>query len=331
MLNNKSEDAGRGRREANSFGASSDLWMLFTVIIWGVNLTVVKFGLSEFPGHVFNWLRLFGASVLLFLFLLLRGESLSLSRSEFWRIIFLGFLGNTFYQVLFIEGINLTTASNASLIMTSSPVFIALLSTWFRVESLPREGWVGIFLSFLGLYLVITQRTGGLTLSSRYWRGDLMILLGNLGWAGYTIFSRPLLSKLSPLKLAATTMAAGAFLYLPFGLASAGRFRSSAVDVKGWAALFFSFIFALGVGFVVWYHSLRRIGNSRTGIYSYLTPLVAIITAHFALGEKITSLQAFGGLIILFGFSLTRSGKWWLRLNQKPASGKPSSGHQLSG
>ncbi len=321
MVNSEGVNSRKVELQTNSFRKSSDLWMLITVIIWGVNLTVVKYGLSEFPGHVFNWLRLLGASLLLFLLLLIRKESLSLSRSEFWWVIFLGFLGNTFYQVLFIQGINLTNASNASLIMTSSPIFIALLSTWFRVESLPKEGWAGIFLSFVGLYLVITQRTGGLTLSSRSLQGDLMILLGNLGWAGYTIFSRPLLARLSPLKLAATTMASGALLYLPFGLASAGKFRWQAVHWRGWAALVFSFVFALGFGFVVWYHSLRRVGNSRTGIYSYLTPLVAIITAHFALGERITLLQALGGLVILFGFSLTRSGKWWLRLNQKPVPG----------
>lgn len=321
MVKSEGMKSGKGQLQPNSFRRSSDFWMLITVIIWGVNLTVVKYGLSEFTGHVFNWLRLLGASLLLFLFLLIRRESLSLSRPEFWWVIFLGFLGNTFYQVLFIQGINLTNASNASLIMTSSPVFIALLSTWLRLESLPKEGWAGIFLSFVGLYLVITQRSGGLMLSSRSLQGDLMILLANLGWAGYTIFSRPLLSRISPLKLAATTMASGAFLYLPFGLASAQKFRWNSVDWKGWVALVFSLVFALGFGFVVWYHSLRRVGNSRTGIYSYLTPLVAIITAHFFLGEKITFLQAVGGLIILFGFSLTRSGKWWLRLNQKPLSG----------
>jgi len=305
----------------NSAWGSSDFLMLFTVIIWGVNLTIVKLALQEFPPHLFNLLRLFGASLFLLFFLLLRRESLSLSRSELLWVIFLGFLGNTFYQVLFIQGISLTTASNASLIMTSSPLFIALLSTWLGHEKLSREGWLGLFLSLVGLYLVITQRTGGLSFSSRSLRGDLMILLGNLGWAGYTIFSRPRLKNMSSLKLAALTMVSGMILYLPFGLPQSSSFSFSAVSWQGWAEVSFSFIFALGLGFVVWYNSLRYVGNSRTGIYSYLTPLVAIITAHLALAERITWLQGLGGLIILFGFSLTRAGLWWHRPSQKPLSG----------
>ncbi len=302
---------------------STDLLMLFTVFIWGINLTVVKFALKEFPPHGFNFLRLLGASLFLLLFLLWRQESPHLRRSDLFRVIYLGFLGNTFYQVLFIQGINLTTASNASLVMTSSPIFIALLSTWFRQEKLSREGWLGLFLSFFGLYLVITQRTGGLTFNSRSLQGDLMILLGNLGWAGYTIFSRPMLKVISPLKLAATTMASGALLYFPFGLVSLRSFSLSSVSGKAWAALVFSFMFALGICFVIWYHSLRRVGNSRTGIFSYLTPLTAVLTAHFFLGERITFLQAVGGTIILFGFSLTRSGLWWrkVKVSSPPYAG----------
>lgn len=296
-----------------SHWGKSDFLMLLAVFIWGINLSVVKFALTEFPPYFFNSLRLAGASLFLFSWLILKGEKLSVPRQEIFPLVLVGFLGNALYQIFFIKGISLTTASNASLIMTSSPLFIAILSTLLKHEHLDRHSWLGLFLSLFGLYLVITQRSGGFSFSSRSLQGDVVILLANLCWAGYTIYSRPYLKIMSPTKLAALTMLAGTCLYLPFGFLDYNHFSWKAISWKGWAALIYSFALALGLGFVIWYNSLRSVGNSRTAIYSYLTPLVAILTAHWTLKERITFIQGLGGLIVLFGFSLTRSGLWWRR------------------
>jgi|YelNatPaOPRAMG01_1025707.scaffolds.fasta_scaffold00002_114 drug/metabolite transporter (DMT)-like permease len=300
-----------------SHWGKSDFFMLLAVFIWGVNLSVVKYALTEFPTYFFNCLRLIGASLFLLLLALASGENFRVPRSKILSLIFIGFLGNGLYQIFFIKGISLTTASNASLIMTSSPLFIALLSTLFRHERLSGSGWSGLFISFFGLYLVITQRSGGFSLSSSSLRGDLLILLANLSWAGYTIYSRPFLRIMSPLKLAALTMTAGTFFYFPVGLLDVRAFTLTEITWKGWLSLIFSFALALGVSFVFWYKSLKSVGNSRTAIYSYLTPLVAILTAHLALKERITLVQGVGGLFVLFGFSLTRSGLWWRRWLKK--------------
>lgn len=296
-----------------SHWGKSDFLMLLAVFIWGINLSVVKFALTEFPPYFFNLLRLVGASLFLLLLLISKREKVTVPPSEVFPLMFIGFLGNAIYQFLFIKGISLTTASNASLIMTSSPIFIALLSTLLKHEHLDRHRWFGLLLSVFGLYLVITQRSGGLSFSSRSLQGDMVILVANLCWAGYTIYSRPYLKIMSPTKLAALTMLAGTLFYLPFGFLDSARFSWEAISWKGWLALIYSFALALGIGFVIWYNSLRSVGNSRTAIYSYLTPLVAILTAHWALNERITLVQGIGGLIVLFGFSLTRSGLWWRR------------------
>ncbi|MCX7973521.1 MAG: DMT family transporter [Candidatus Aminicenantes bacterium] len=295
----------------------SDLLMFVAVLIWGINLSIVKIALTEFPPYFFNFLRLVGASFVLLIYLIITGEKISVPKFNLYSIVFIGFLGNTLYQIFFIKGVSLTTASNASLIMTSSPLFIALLSTLLKHEHLARLNWLGLFLSLFGLYLVITQRSGDFSLSSRSLQGDILILLANLCWAGYTIYSRPYLEIMSPAKLAALTMMAGTLFYLPFGFLDIKHFSWSNISWKGWLALVFSFVFALGISFVIWYNSLRSVGNSRTAIYSYLTPLVALLTAHFTLNERITIIQGLGGLIVLFGFSLTRSGLWWRRLTKK--------------
>jgi drug/metabolite transporter (DMT)-like permease len=82
----------------------------------------------------------------------------------------------------------------------------------------------------------------------------------------------------------------------------------SHISLKAWAALAFSGLFALSVCYVIWYASVKRVGNSRTSIYDNLIPIFTIFFAYFLLDERITLLQGVGTLVILCGVYLTRSG-----------------------
>lgn len=313
------ELSGKNFEENGKFG-TTDVFMLLTVLVWGANFSVVKIALREFPPLAFNGVRLFSASLFLWVILLARREKILPERRDLGKIILLSFLGNSVYQILFIKGISLTTASNTALVMASTPVLIALLSSYFAKERLPWAGWAGIIMSFGGLYLVITQRAGALALSREYLAGDAMILAGNLCWAVYTVFSRPLLVKYSPLRLAAMTLPAGTLMYLPFAAGELADLRWPEISPIAWASLVYSAILAIGLGFIIWYASLRRVGNSRTGIYGNITPVVAVLVAHFFLGERITAFQVLGAGVIFAGFYLARSG---YRLNEKRRLSKP--------
>ena len=199
---------------------SSDLFMLFATLFWAINFSFIKIALREFSPLGFNGIRLAFASLLLILFLLVSRENLSMIRSDLWKIIVLGIVGNTVFQILFIHGLNWTTASNTAIVMAMTPVFVALLSSVFRQERVHWLAWSGIVVSFIGFYLVISKQTGLFQFSWQNIRGDLMIFFGNLCWALYTVFSKPLLTRMSPLKLTAITMTIGAVFYLPFCMPS---------------------------------------------------------------------------------------------------------------
>ncbi len=291
--------------------SSTDLLMLFTVIIWGLNFSVVKIALREFTPHAFNGPRLSLASLLLFLFLWRKEREWSLSGRDWLKIGVLGIVGNTFYQTLFINGINSTTASSTSLVMTTTPIFIALMSAIFIRERIHWAGWAGILLSFFGLYLVFFGPSFSLGLSGGDIRGKLFILLGNLCWAVYTVFSKPLLGRFTPLKLTALTLAAGTFFYLPLAAQDILRLPWTSLSQRSWAALLFSALFAIALSYLIWYSSVHRVGNTKTGIYSNITPVFTVFFAHFFLGEKVNIYQVVGAFIIFFGFYMTRFGYRW--------------------
>lgn len=288
--------------------AATDFFMLLAVLFWAVNFTVIKIALREFSPQGFNGLRLLLSSFLLILVLALGRENLSLRRSDFWAALGLGLIGHTGYQLLFIHGLNWTKVSNTSMVMALTPVFIALLSTFLRHEKIHWAGWLGIWVSFAGFYLVITQQGEGFQLTWQNVRGDLMIFAGNILWAVYSVFSKPFLNRISPLKWTSLTLAFGTVFYLPFAALDIVRMPWKGISFQGWASLFYSAVFAIAVCYVIWYTSVRRIGNSKTAIYGNMNVIFSVSIAYVFLAERITLFQMCGAAIIFAGVYLTRFG-----------------------
>jgi drug/metabolite transporter (DMT)-like permease len=295
------------QNEYQRFGAT-DVLMLLTVVVWGVNFSVIKISLREFSPHGFNGVRLIAASLILLLALKLSGERLAVAREDIVKILVLCILGHAVYQYLFITAISLSTASNTSLIMASSPVIIALLSSLAGQEKIHWAGWAGILIALFGLYLVVTQRAGTFSFTWQNLRGDTLILVGNICWAVYTVLLKPLLEKYSPLKLAALSLSLGTLFYLTIAAPAIVKISWKTISVGAWGGLAFSAVMAVSLCFIIWNVSLQKVGNTKTGIYSNITPLFAVLAAYFFLGERITPLQAVGAVVIFLGFYLTRSG-----------------------
>jgi len=282
--------------------------MIFSILTWAMNFSLVKFALREFAPLGFNGLRMLLASLFLMALLFLKKEKISLEKVQILPIIFLGIVGNTVYQLLFIHGINLSTASNTSLVMSMSPIFVAILSSISGQEKIHWAGWLGILLSFIGFYLVALSNHREIGFQQKSVRGELLILGGNLCWALYTVYAKPLLEKMSPLKLSALTLSIGTLFYLPFCKGDFHKTISKDISFASWAALIYSFLLALVFGYLAWYSSVKRIGNSKTAIYNYMTPVFAVFFAHIFLAESISFLQICGALTIFIGVYFTRSG-----------------------
>ncbi len=150
-----------------------------------------------------------------------------------------------------------------------------------------------------------------IALSNRALKGNLMILAGNFFWAVYTVFTKPYLEKYSPLKLTALTMAIGTLFYLPITFRDVLRQPWGSLSARGWAALLFSAVFAIALSYFIWYSSVRRIGNTKTGIFGNITPVFTVFFAHLFLGERVTIPEVAGAVIIFLGFYLTRFGYRW--------------------
>lgn len=306
-----------GDVDYKKFG-TTDILMLSAMLFWAVNFSFVKIALRELSPLGFNGIRLLFASVVLVIILVLSGENLKVDQKTFWKLVFLGLIGNTAYQMLFIHGFDMTTASNSAIIIAMMPVFIALLSSRMKHERIHSAAWAGILFSFIGFYLVISSRLGTFQFSSLSVRGDLLIFCGNICWAVFTVFSKPLLERMSPLKLTTLTMVVGTVFFLPFSIKDISRITYRSVSLKAWGSLLYSGLFALVICYVIWYASVKRVGNTKTAIYDYLIPVFTVIFAYFIIDERISGQQAVGALIIFLGVYLARIGyRSFIRQNKK--------------
>jgi drug/metabolite transporter (DMT)-like permease len=286
----------------------SDLAMLFVVLAWGVNLTVLKIGLRGLPPHAFNAVRLTLASLAYLAILALTPSGFRPAKGDLWKMAGLGLLGLTAYQVFFIKAISVMNASAAAVVMGTSPVFIALLSTAVGQEKIHWAGWVGIALSFAGFFLVVSGENGGGGFTWQGARGAVLILLANACWAGYTVFARPVLERNRPFQVSALATVLGTAVYLPFSLRELSRLDWGSITPLGWGAIAYSGLVAITLCFALWYVSLKAVGSAKTGVYGNLTPIVAVVFAAIVLGDRLTSLQALGAAVTLAGVYLTRSG-----------------------
>jgi len=284
-----------------------DLLLLLMILIWGSNFSVVKVALRDFPEIPFNAMRLVvGTIVFLAAIRFMRDRSTPttpLTREDWKRFFLLGLVGTFLYQLCFVAGVRRTSVGNSSLIIGASPVVIALFSSWAGHERVPPLRWFGVFMALAGLYLVVGHR---LDLSAQTWRGDALIIVSVFCWALYSVASQPVLKRYSPLVVTGVTFSIGAVLYVLAAIPILFSVDWRSISTLSWVLMFASAVLALNVSYLIWYTGLQRLGGTRTSVYSYLTPIVAMIVAAIWLGEPISGNQMTGAGAILAGLVITR-------------------------
>jgi drug/metabolite transporter (DMT)-like permease len=278
-----------------------DAALVATILMWAVNFSVVKFALRNFTPMAFTGIRLVLAS-LCFLALARLSPGPSLLASDRKRLVVLGLVGHTIYQVLFIQGIQATTASNSAILLGLTPVFVALLGLHFSTDAPCAGVFVGIGISILGVYLVLhdSSRVGGSLL------GDALTLGATFCWSLHTVLSQPVVARYGPLRTSAWAISIGSLAFLPLSVPELYRMSPASIPASAWWALGYSIVFSLVVAYGLWYFAVGRIGPTQTAIYSNLTPVAAVIVAYLALGEPVGRLQLVGAVVIFVGIYLVR-------------------------
>ncbi len=285
--------------------------------MWGFNILVFKHAIdikanpAAINPWVFNALRLVFATTTLGILAWIESVYWPAPRVKFskLRVFAFAMLTGFIYLLVFVKGISLTTAGNTALILSSMPMWTAMLSFFFVHERLPGVTWLGLFITFLGTVLVTTFSGGKVSLASEYFVGNLLMLLAAMSWASGTVLSRSLLQALTPLQLAFIS----ALITTPIHLVIVAPQLSAAWPqaTQWWTGLeiIYSGVFSTGLAYASWHVGVRILGGSHAAVYQNIVTLVAVLGGWIFLREQPLIAQVAGGLLIVLGLVLMRRGR----------------------
>lgn len=279
---------------------TTDAMLIFVALLWGANYIALKWAMAGLSPFVVIAFRFVIACPILWSITRRwhRGERLA---ERDWPLMLLASVIFGLVQIGYINGLNLTTVTNGALISAIMPIFVAVLAPFAGAESLGRRGWIGIFLSFAGIVLVIGQPESG-TL-----RGDLATLLSACGWGIYMLMLRPLLERSSSSLVTAYSLALSGVLPILVALPYIVQADWLHTTFQMWFGIFFSGAIAFGVGNVLWNRGMGAIGPSRTVIYTSLVPVIAAAASWLLLDERLSVVQLVGAGFTLVGVYTVQS------------------------
>ncbi len=270
----------------------------------------MKIGLDQIDVYVFNAVRLTISAFVLAAFALreLRRGIMPQKGITGTHVLVYAIAVAAVYQLLFLLGISRTTSGNTALIIATVPMWTALLARIFNGERLQRLAWWGLGIALMGTVIVALQK-GDVTAGREHLVGNLMILAAALLWSGGTVYSRPLLKRISPLQLSASA----ALIALPLHmLLAAGQYERSLPALRSanlWLIILYAGVLSSGLALPMWNLGVRHAGAAHAAIIQNLIPLIAILAAWITRGESATAAQLFGGGLILGGLVTMRLGR----------------------
>jgi drug/metabolite transporter (DMT)-like permease len=289
----------RGLRLGRAVGWG-DALVLSATILWSVNVVVVKLALADSGPLSYSAIRyLLGGLALLGLAHRLERPLVLPRGRDALLIVAAALTGVLINQSSFTVSLSLTNPDNVAMISGITPLLVASWFVWRRREHFGLRVWVGLFLGFAGLVLVV----GAGVWSS--WLGVLIALGNPLSWAVYLLLLPRLLGRYGPLTVSALVTMLGALMLLPFGVADAVA-RHPHLTWHWLGLLGYSTVLALVLTSWLYLLGVRRLGPARTAVYVYLQPFLAVIAAGVLIGEPILPLQLLGGVIMLIGVAWGR-------------------------
>lgn len=262
-----------------------------------------RFVLPHFPAGALVTVRVLGATVVLLALNAVSGARWVRDRHDLLQLVILGMLGIAANQTLFLYGLKHTTAINATILVTTVPVFTVLGSVLTRREPPSWLKFAGIALAGAGaVYLIGPDR---ISLAPDVALGNAMIVLGMVCYAAYFLYSKPILRRYGSVTVSFYVMFFASFGVLPLGVGAAQEMKVAEISPAVWLTVAYIVVFPTILTYLLNLWALKRVSSNLVAVYIYLQPLFAAAVAPLVLpGENLTIRAAIAGLAIFAGLAL---------------------------
>ncbi|HEV8588241.1 MAG TPA: DMT family transporter, partial [Pyrinomonadaceae bacterium] len=261
-----------------------------------------KIALRTLPSLSLVGFRVLGAALALTALGLVTRKLGRIARRDWSLLVASSLLGIVLNQWLFVKGLSLTTAVNATLLGTTIPVFTLLVSIVLGNDRASVRQVIGILLAGAGVVYLIGPERADFSHGSRV--GDLLIITNSLCYGTYIAISKRLVSRYNALTVITWIFLVGCVPAVPVGVVSLSKISVAAVPVPVWLAVAYIILFATVVCYYLNSWALARVAPSTVAVYIYLQPLIAFSIAPLILGEKVSSRVIVASLLVFAGVAV---------------------------
>jgi drug/metabolite transporter (DMT)-like permease len=245
----------------------------------------------------------YSAPVFLVMAIFARRGRAPISRGDWLRILWLGFIGYYLASLVDFIGLQYVTAALERLMLYLYPTIVVVLSALFLHQRITGRIVAALILSYAGIALVFGRDLRLAGDPDALLLGGALVFAGAFLYAVYLVGAGPVIARLGSLRFIALAMLAStAFVFAQFAatrpvasLAAPSRIQLLSLAMAIFSTVLPTYLIA---------EAIRRIGANRTSLLGSLGPLFTIAFGFWILGEPVHWIQLAGAALVLAGVTL---------------------------
>ena len=280
--------------------ARAHLSLIAATLIYGVTYAIAKQVMPDYLSpFALVFTRIAGACILFWMFSLLLPRE-KIERKDIRRLIIATLFGVVVNQSLFLNGLNMTTPIDASIIMTATPILVMIIARFLIREPITLFKIIGIIAGATGAILLILY---GETLSfgNNHMLGNSLIVANATSYAVYLVVVKPLMKKYHPVTLMKWIFLFGLLLVSGPGLPAFINVEWSTLPVDIVLSVLFVVLGATFLAYLLNIYSLKYVKPITVSIYIYSQPVIASIVALILGQDVITLVKIIAALLVFTG------------------------------
>ena len=289
--------------------------MLAAPLLFSTNLIFGRGVIGAVSPFTLAFLRWLAVAAVLSPFMLMERAALKRTLAGNGLLVALAaFLGMWICGGVVYLGLQWTTATNGTLIYTTSPVLILLMEAAFRGRRIGVREAIGAAIALTGVAIIVLRGEPAALLSLSFNTGDLLFVAAAISWAAYSLLVRtPGLQGLSNATVLGLLAAAGAVLLLPAALYEWASGGHMPVTAEAWGGIAGIVVFSSLLAFSAFQFGVRELGPSLAGVFMYLLPPCGVLMAVLFLGERLQLFHLAGIALVMGGVVLATLPAGWFR------------------
>lgn len=271
--------------------------------MYGANYSIAKVLMPAYIGPFgVIFIRVVIGAALFWLLDLFYGPEKIKYKRDYLKLAGLAVFGVAINQLMFFKGLSMTTPISASVIMTSSPITVLIVSYVVLKERVTLNKIIGIALGATGAVLLIGIE--GFQISNKTFLGNLFILINAVSFSIYLVLVKPLMYRYKAMTIIKWVFFFAIFMVTPFGFHELLTVQWTGLPVEAWLSLVYIIVGTTFIAYLLNTWALQFVNPSVVGYYIYLQPVFSTFIAISFRGDALTFTEVFYSLLIFSGVYL---------------------------